>query len=78
MASDHDDGGVRELISAHADEVETVHIADSQIHDDEIGLVGTNGGNAVDTRGAAKDLMPSGFAELGHELQDGGFVVYDY
>jgi hypothetical protein len=78
MAGDHDDGGAGELILAHADEIEAVHIADAKVHNDEVGLVGTDGRNAVDAGGTAKNLMTRSFAKLGHEFQDGGFVVYDY
>jgi hypothetical protein len=78
MAGDHDDGGVRELVPAHAHEVEAVHISNSEVHDHQFGLVGADGGDTIDAGGAAKDLVTSGFAELGHELEDCGFVVYDY
>jgi hypothetical protein len=78
MAGDHDDRSIGKLIPAHADEVEAVYITDAEVHDDEFWLVGADGGNAVDAGGAAENLMAGGFAELGHELQDGGFVVYDY
>ena len=39
MARDHDDGGVRELVPAHADEIEAIHVPDAQIGDDEVRLV---------------------------------------
>ena len=78
MAGDHDDGGVGELVPAHADKVEAVHIADAEVHDDEFGLVGADGGDAIESGGAAENLMTGCLAELGHEFEDRGFVVYDY
>jgi hypothetical protein len=78
MAGDHDDGGVGELVPAHADEVEAVHIADAEVHDDELGLVSADGGDTIEAGGAAENLMTGCLAELGHELEYRGFVVYDY
>ena len=78
MAGDHDDSRIGELILAHADEIEAVHIANAEVHNDEVGLVGTDGCDAVNAGGAAKNLVTRSFAKLGHEFENGGFVVYDY
>ena len=78
VAGDHDHRGVRELVPAHADEIEAIHVPDAQIGDDEVRLVRANGRDAIDAGRAAHHLMASGLAELGHELEDRGFVVYDY
>ena len=78
MARDHDNSRIGKLILAHADEIEAVHIADAKVHNDEVGLVGTDGRNAVNAGCAAENLVTRSFAKLGHEFQNGGFVVYDY
>jgi hypothetical protein len=78
MARDHDDSRIGELILAHADEIQAIHIANPQVHNDEVGLVGTDGRNAVNAGGTAENLVTRSFAKLGHEFENGGFVVYDY
>jgi hypothetical protein len=78
MAGDHDDGGVWELLPAHADQVEPVHIANAEVHDDKIRLLLADGRHTVDASDVTENGVPSSTAELTHQLQNCSFVVYDY
>lgn len=78
MSGDHDDGGFREFLPDGADQVEAVDVADAKVDDDKIGFLGANGGEAFGTGLEAQDGVPRGSAQLAHELQNGGLVVYDY
>ena len=78
MARDHDHRCVWKVLAAGVDDIETIDVADSQIHDDQFGFLGSDRGHAFSSRETPRHGVASGSDQLGHELQNCGFVVYDY
>jgi hypothetical protein len=78
VACDHDDGSLRVLFTEGLDEIETIHIPNAQIDDDKIGAICTHRSEAFSTCLEAQHGVSCRPAELAHELEDCGLIVYDY
>jgi hypothetical protein len=78
VTGDHDDGGFREFLPDGSDQVEAIDVADAKVDDDKVGFLGANGGETFGTGLEAQDGVSGSSAQLAHELQNGGLIVYDY
>ena len=78
VAGDHDDRGVGVFSAAGFDQIETVHVADPQIDNDEVWRLLANGGKAFGARLKTENIVTGAAAQLAHQFENGGLIIYDY
>ena len=75
VAGDHDDLGVRMVLVAVTDDVETVHVAEAEIHDHEVGFLEIQCRNAFAAAEGFGDPVSLHPARFSHQVQDGRFII---
>ena len=78
MSCDHDDGSVWHLSGTDFDDLQAVHVSDTEVHNDHLRSGAPDHGDTFSSGNASRYIVAQATDELAHELQNGGFVVNDY